>query len=302
MNKDMREIAAGAIKIATDAGASAAAADITSRRRVEIGYRERKPETIKESSTRDLQLSLYVDGRYSAQGTSDLRPAALKKFVTDAVAATRLIAPDPMRTLPDPKYYQGRVERDLGLVDPAYSSWTAADRHAWAKALEAACLARGKDRLVSVSTQVADSHVDHLRLASNGFEGAEESTFYQAVLRVTAQDQGDRRPNGFNFAVAMSRKALPSPEEIGAVAADRTLALLGARRSRPRRCRSSSRTGVWTASSARSSRRCRAAPCSRSSRSSPTRRASGSPRSCSRSSTTRSCRAGSAARSSTPRA
>ncbi|MCU0291163.1 MAG: TldD/PmbA family protein [Thermoanaerobaculaceae bacterium] len=230
MNKDMREIAAGAIKIATDAGAWAAAADITSRRRVEIGYRERKPETIKESSTRDLQLSLYVDGRYSAQGTSDLRPAALKRFVTDAVAATRLIAPDPMRTLPDPKYYQGRVERDLGLVDPAYSSWTAADRHAWAKTLEAACLARGKDRLVSVSTQVSDSHVDHLRLASNGFEGVEESTFYQAVLRVTAQDQGDRRPNGFNFAVAMSRKALPSPEEIGAVAADRTLALLGAKK------------------------------------------------------------------------
>lgn len=230
MNRDMREIAAGAVEAATAAGASAAAADITSRRRVEIGYRERRPETIKESSTRDLQLSLYVDGRYSVQGTSDLRPAALRRFVADAVAATRLIAPDPMRTLPDPRYYQGRPRLDLGLVDPAHASWTAADRHAWAKAIEAACLERGKDTLVSVTTQVADSRVEHLRIASNGFDGEEESTSYSAFLRVTAQDEGDRRPNGLSFVVAVNRKALPSPEEIGSAAAERTLALLGARK------------------------------------------------------------------------
>lgn len=230
MNKDMREIAARAVKIATDSGASAAAADITSRRRVEISYRERKPEITKESSTRDLQIALYVDGRYSVQGTSDLRPAALRTFVADAVAATRLIAPDPLQSLPDPKYYQGRIERDLGIVDPAYASWSAADRHAWAKALEAACLARGKDKLVSVIAQVADTRTEHLRLATNGFEGFEESTSYSAVMRVTAQDEGDRRPAGYNFAAATTRKALPSPEEIGAGGAERTLALLGARK------------------------------------------------------------------------
>lgn len=232
MNKQMRETAAAALKAATGAGASAAAADITARRRVEIGYRERKPETIKESSTRDLQLSLYVDGRYSAQATSDLRPAAVGRFVADAVAATRLISPDPMRSLPDPAYYQGRAEVNLELVDAAYATFSAADRHAWAKAIEAACLERGNGKLVSVTTQVADTRTEHVRLTTNGFEGWEEGTYYQAFLRVTAQDQGDRRPNGFNFAVATSRKAMPAAEKIGGVAAERTLALLGARKAK----------------------------------------------------------------------
>lgn len=230
MSKELREIAATAIKTATTAGASAAAVDISGNREVEIAYRDRKPESIKEASTRDLQIALYVDGRYSSQGTSDLRPEPLKRFVTDAVATTRLIAPDPQRTLPDPTYYEGRASVDLGLIDPAYSRWSATDRHDWAKKIEAACLARGKDKLVSVITQVRDGHQEGFRLTSNGFEGYAEVTYYQAVVRVTAQDEGDRRPNGFNFAVAVNRNGLPSPEVIGAVAADRTLAMLGGKK------------------------------------------------------------------------
>jgi PmbA protein len=230
MNKETREIAVGAVKAAQAAGASAAAVDVNANRQVEISYRERKPETIKEAATRDLQLTLYVDGRYSAQGTSDLRPDALKRFVTDAVAATRLLAPDPLRSLPDPRYYEGRAQLDLGLDDPAYATWSAADRHAWAKAIEDACLTRGKGKLVSVTTRVLDARGESLRLASNGFEGSTESTYYQALVRVTAQDQGDRRPNGYSFAAAVNRKGIPAAETIGAEGADRTLALLRGRK------------------------------------------------------------------------
>jgi PmbA protein len=230
MNKETREIAAGAVKAAQAAGASAAAVDVNTNRRVEISYRERKPETIKEAATRDLELTLYVDGRYSSQGTSDLRPDALKRFVADAVAATRLLAPDPMRSLPDPRYYEGRAQLDLALDDPAYATWSAADRHAWAKAIEDACLTRGKGKLVSVITRVLDARGEALRIASNGFEGTAENTYYQAVVSVTAQDQGDRRPSGYSYAAAVNRKAIPTAEAIGIDGADRTLALLGGRK------------------------------------------------------------------------
>lgn len=230
MNKETREIAAAAVKFAQAAGAGAAAADLTTNRQVEISYRERKPETIKEAATRDLQLTLYVDGRFSSQGTSDLRPDALKRFVTDAVAATRLLAPDPQRSLPDPKYYEGRAQVDLGLDDPSYGAWSASDRHAWAKAIEDACLASGKGKLVSVITRVLDARQQFVRIASNGFEGASEGTCYQALVRVTAQDLGDRRPSGYGFAAGVNRKGLPAPEVIGAMGAERTLALLGGKK------------------------------------------------------------------------
>ena len=51
-----------------------------------------------------MNLEVFVDGRYSGQSTSDLRKEALNKFITDAVTATRLLAEDPFRSLPDPKY------------------------------------------------------------------------------------------------------------------------------------------------------------------------------------------------------
>ena len=80
MNKDMLDLAALAIETAKAAGAGACRPrPSAASRSVEISYRERKPETIKEAATRDLQLNLYVDGRYSAQGTSDLRPDALAR-------------------------------------------------------------------------------------------------------------------------------------------------------------------------------------------------------------------------------
>jgi PmbA protein len=135
MNKEMLDLASLAIDTAKRAGANACRAAISSQRNVEVSYRERKPETIKEASTRDLQITLFVDGRYSAQGTSDLRPQALSRFITDAVAMTRLLAEDPYRSLPDPKYYAGLVERDLGLCDPAYARMEPAHRHDMARAI-----------------------------------------------------------------------------------------------------------------------------------------------------------------------
>ena len=66
------------------AGAADCSVGITSERAVEIGYREHKPETIKEASTRQMLIRIYANGRYSAQGTSDLRPDPLKRFITES--------------------------------------------------------------------------------------------------------------------------------------------------------------------------------------------------------------------------
>jgi len=227
VNKDMLDLAALTLKTAKAAGADACSAAIASDRTVEISYRERKPETIKEASTRDLLLRLYVNGRYSAQGTSDLRPEALKTFITNAVAMTGLLAEDPFRTLPDPKYYAGRAEVNLGLVDPGHAALNPVARHEWAKAMEDAALKRGGDKLVSVTAQLRDSRSEEVLLTSNGFEGGSESTAYVAFVQVTAQDAGDRRPMGYSYMVGVDRRALPPPATVGVEAAERTLALFG---------------------------------------------------------------------------
>ena len=230
MNREMYDLAGWAIKTAKAAGADDCRAALRSERFVEISYRQRKPENIKEASQKGLSIEVYVNGRYSSQSTSDLRKEALKDFIAKAVAMTKLLAADPYRTLPDPKYYGGRPDIDLGIRDATYEQLTAEGRHAVVKAIEEACLAKGGPKAISVTASQYDSHGETVILTSNGFEGSRESTIYGAGAEMTVQDEGDRRPNGYHSVVARKRSSIPAPEEVGTVAAERTLDLLGARK------------------------------------------------------------------------
>jgi len=227
MKKEMQDLAAWVVKTAKSAGADDCRVNINSQRNVEISYREHKPENIKEATTKGLYIQLYVNGRYSSQTTSDLRREALKDFIKNAITATKLLAEDPFRTLPDPKYYEGRSKMDLELVDPDYVNYTPEDRHNLVKSVENAALEYGGDKVISVTASVQDGSVGAFTMTSNGFEGYEESTFYVAVAEMTVQDEGDRRPNGYEYGVVVHRKDMPSPETIGKGCAERTKSLLG---------------------------------------------------------------------------
>ncbi len=230
MNKEMLDLTSWVIKATKSAGADQCKVNLDSNRSVEISYRDRRPENIKEASTKALNIEIYVNGRFSQQSTSDLRKGALQEFIANAVAATKLLAEDPLRTLPDPQYYQGRAELDLELVDPEYNSFSPENRHEMVKALETACLKEGGDKVISVTAQEEDGYQESLQMSSNGFTGHAQGTYYLAMAEMTARDIGERRPNGYSYAVAVSRKNLPKPEAIGIQAAQRTLAMLGAKK------------------------------------------------------------------------
>ena len=230
MNKEMHDLVAWSIKTAKSAGADECRVRMSSRRFVDISYRERKPETIKEASTRSFDIVIFVNGRYSSQSTSDLRKSALKDFITNAIATTKFLEEDPYRTLPDPKYYKGRANLDLGQLDPDYKKFSPEDRHNMVKAIEESCIAKGGKKVISVTAREIDEHGELLMMASNGFEGSEEYTLFQAGASMTAQGEGDRRPSGYHFVASVIRKNMPAPEKIGAEAATRTLDLLGGKK------------------------------------------------------------------------
>jgi PmbA protein len=230
MNNELKDIAGWSLQTAKTEGAGDCRVSINSERFIEISYRDRKPENIKEASTRELYLEVFVNQRYSGQNTSDLRKEALKNFIHNAVTTTKLLAEDPYRTLPDPKYYQGRSILDLDILDPDYIKTTPQDRHALVKTIEESALDKGGNKVISVTATQNDSHAESVVLTSNGFEGTNESTSYWAGAEMTIQDKGNRRPSSYNYVVAISKKDFPSAEKIGAVAAQRTLALLGAKK------------------------------------------------------------------------
>ena len=227
---NFRDLADWVIDQTLKAGANDCRVNLSKRRLVNINYRDRKPEVIKEATTKNLYLEVFINNRNAGQSTPDFRQSTLAGFINDVVESAKIMEEDPFRTLPDPKYYEGRSTDDLHLSDPDYGSLTPEDRHSMVKTVEEACLQVGGDKVVSVEASEYDENYEEFIKTSNGFEGSVQNTFCQVGASMTAQDEGDRKPMGNNYISCRYRSDLPSLEEIGTVAAERTLDLMGGKK------------------------------------------------------------------------
>lgn len=78
------ERARQAVDLARAAGAADAWATASEPRHTSLAFRDGKPETVSESTTRALEIKLYVDGRFGVYSTTDLREPRLRDFIREA--------------------------------------------------------------------------------------------------------------------------------------------------------------------------------------------------------------------------
>jgi PmbA protein len=135
------------------------------------------------------------------------------------VGATRTLAPDPHRHLPDPARYAGATQADLQISDPAVATVAPEARLADARRLEEAARSGGGDgRIVSVTAGVGDTEAAWVGMSTNGFDATERSTSFGRSIEVAVRDAGDRKPEGYAYADACFAADLPSIEALGAEA------------------------------------------------------------------------------------
>jgi len=228
--QEFQELADWVIDQAKKAGVKDCKVNLSKRRFVEINYRDRKPEVIKEATTQGLNLEVYINNRFASQSTPDFRKSTLAGFVTDVVGSAKIMEEDPFRTLPDPKYYAGRTTNDLQLADPTQDELTPEQRHAMVKSVEDSCLDKGGSKVISVEAGEYDETYEEYVKSSNGLIGANRTTQCWTGASMTAQDEGDRRPAGYHWVGCRYREDLPSLQEVGAIAARRTLDLMGGKK------------------------------------------------------------------------
>lgn len=225
-----RDLADWVIDQTKKAGAQDCRVSLSKRRLVEINYRDRKPEVIKEATTKNLYLEVFINNRFAGQSTPDFRQSTLGGFITGVVDSAKIMEEDKFRTLPDPKYYSGRTNIDLQLSDPDHDLITPENRHDMVKIVEDACLLKGGEKVISVEAGEYDETAEDFVKSSNGFEGSTLSTYCQAGASMTAKDEGDRRPAGYHYVGCRYKSDLPSLELIGNEAARRTLDLMGGKK------------------------------------------------------------------------
>lgn len=227
-NTNLADVARQAVSLARKNGASEASASVGRSREVEVQWRDGRLEKVSEATTRGLSVQLYVDGRYSAVSTSDLRPEALERFISDSISMTRALAKDEYRRLPEPELYEGRAQVDLSIEDPRQGTLTADERQRFARELEAAARSVDlKGSILSVTTSFGDVLRETFRVSSNGFEGGMRGTQFFASADVSAKDSDGRRPEESDFAVARFLEDLPAAGVLGRRAGERALGRLG---------------------------------------------------------------------------
>jgi len=217
MNQEMKNLCKWIINTAEKNGAKECKATLAVARNVEIRYRQHKPEIIKESTTQNLSLDIYVNGKYSSQNTPDLRKKSLGDFISKTIKNTNYLESDPYRYLPDPEYYIGRSDVDLKISDPEYPNLTAGQRHYLAKDIEDACIEKGDDRLISVEAEFNDRYTEIYILSNNGFEGESEGTRFGTEVYLTIQDEGNRKSEGFLIISSRILNEFPGAEEIAEI-------------------------------------------------------------------------------------
>jgi PmbA protein len=229
--QDLLAVAQSCIAIARESGAKDAGARAYRVRDVSLDYRDGRVEKISESTTRGVNLQLYVDGRFSTVSTSDLRPEALKTFIGDTIAVARAIAPDPFRALPDAALYKGQSDANLQLEDPKYFGVTAEEGRKVAKiAHDAARTVKGSDAILSVTSSFSSNLVENWMVTSNGFSGSNRGTSFFVSAQVSAKDADGRRPEEYDYAGSRFWGSVPDAAAIGANAAQRTLRRLGSKK------------------------------------------------------------------------
>jgi len=189
------EIADLVIKHAIKCGADQVAVAINDSASRHIEIREQKIDRLQESISNGLNLTLYVEKKYSSHSTNLLKKEELLKFVEGAVAATRYLSEDEFRYLPDADLYYKGGGVDMKTADLAINSLDAKTKIDLARQAESEIY--GTDpRIISITTSYDDSVGSDILVTSNGFKG--ENTGSYAGISASVSVKGETgRPSDY---------------------------------------------------------------------------------------------------------
>lgn len=206
-------------------GASDAAAEVSESRGLSVSVRKQKPDTVEQARERYLGITVYDGQKRGTATTADFSPTALTEAVAAAWHIARYTAEDPAAGLPETEDLAFHY-RDLALYRP----WPVdADQATeWALRAEKAALSY-HSKITNSEGASVDSLEGHFVLGNTrGFLGGYPYSRHSIGMSPIA-GTGEQMQRDYWYSVARAAHKLDSPEEVGRIAAQRTVARLEAR-------------------------------------------------------------------------
>ena len=226
---ELKEVATEVVDRAMRAGATAAEAVAREGNEFSTVVRLGQVETLKESGAKVLGVRVFHGQRAASTYTSDFSPAGLDQLVSSAVSLARITSEDPVSGLPQASEL-GKLDTDLDLYYQDVYSLSTEQRIEYARRAEKA--ATSADARIQNSEGGSFDAADGCKVLANslGFVGEYKRSYCSVSAVPVAKDESGAMQRDFWYSVARSIKLLDSPEEVGKVAAQRTLRRLGARK------------------------------------------------------------------------
>lgn len=221
-----REVVEEMLTEAKTLGASSAEAGVNIESGLSVNVRLGEVDTLEHNRDKGLGITVYFGKRKGSASTSDFKPQAIRETVKAACDIARYTEEDPAAGLADAE----DMAKDYPELD-LYHPWNISAEKAIDLAKQCETTGRDADKRISNSEGASVSSHDGLRVYGNshGFRGDYLSSRHSmACTLIGEDDNGMQRDHWYSI----SRKAseLQSAEEIGTIAAKRTLSRLNARR------------------------------------------------------------------------
>jgi PmbA protein len=223
---DYRDLAADVLARARARGADAADALVAQGQDFSVTVRRGQVETLKEAGSKALGLRVFVGRRTASTYTSDFSPGSLDALVSEAVAIARATGEDPAAGLPEEMVPPEPVE--LGLFDPSPGTLPTEARIERARAAEAAALSASAEITNSQGGTFASGEDEVVLANTLGFLGGYRSSSVSLSVVPVAERDGQMQRD-YWYTAGRGLGDLQAPEEVGRIAAERTLRRLGSR-------------------------------------------------------------------------
>jgi PmbA protein len=216
--KNPLDLAGDLVDRALKAGADSADAVAFSDTSLSVNWRMGALEELERSESTDLGLRVFVGQRMAIVSTTDPSDGTLTELVDRAVAMARIAPEDKLAGLAEAELLATEFpDLDLDANDEP------APERMMAMAQEAEDAARAVEGITNTEGASTGWHRITSALAgSNGFQGSHSGTSSRISAAVIAGEGLGMERDG-DYRVARHMEDLPSPAEIGAEAARRTL-------------------------------------------------------------------------------
>jgi PmbA protein len=229
LETDLRELAQDLVRRAMAGGATAAECVVREGDEFSTLVRLGQVETLKESGSRAIGVRVFNGQRAASTYSSDFSPEGLERMLKSALELSRITSEDPNGGIPEPSQL-GALTGDLDLYHADVYSLSGGERINHARRAEKAAL-DFDPRITNSDGGSFDAVTGHKVLAnSHGFVGEYRRSYCSVAAVPIAQGEDRAMQRDFWFSVARSLGKLEPPEQVGRIAAQRTLRRLGARK------------------------------------------------------------------------